>query len=94
MCFNLREELQAILYCAQLQASLLPNGGCFSPCAFLFIIKSSTYSVTFLPSQSHMENPAQCLTNGGTCSVVYTEDELVRIPSFQPLPLSLFFCFP
>lgn len=57
MCFNLHEELQAILYCAKPQASVLTNGGVWlSFCEFTFKTTSSSHSVAFLPFESHMEN--------------------------------------
>lgn len=91
MCFNLCEKLQANLYCAQLQKAFLTNGGCFSLCSFLFIIKSSSYSFAFLPSQSYMGNSAQSLSWVHFFFYCrYTVNEIVRIPSFQPSLLSLF----
>lgn len=70
----------------------LTNGGCFSPCSFLFIIKSSSHSLAFLPSQSYMGNSAQSLSWVHFFFYCrYTVNEIVRVPSFQPPLLSLFF---
>lgn len=81
MCFNLHEELQAILYCAQPQTSWLTNRGMLF---FLYIYSHNKFLWTFCCFCTFWitYGESQCWL-WGLGWVVYSNVKIVRIPNCQ-----------